>query len=308
MQQTLQVARVQIDEPLRADEYRLVNELFQERPDLTFRAFGTNDELANLEFLRFLPDVKKFSLSGLYRVGSLRNLSLLSDDLVALDIGQTRAKLDLRPAARFSRLKQLRVEGHVRGLSEIFASNPGLNALSLDRIPLDRVDAMGNVPQKIESLALTLGSLHDSRWLASFADLRYLVIRSVKGLDTFDWLASMKKLEYLWLDKLSKLENLPDLAQNSELIRMDLTGLRGLHGANALQPILQASALEELVVTESRLSPDSFKVLKQKASLRRVEVSLINAHHEVEVAAMLQLDAPGFMGTFAADRSLIAIL
>ncbi|MEU8112792.1 hypothetical protein [Micromonospora sp. NPDC048947] len=305
---TSTVQRVQIDEELREDEYRLLDGLFERKPELMLRVFGFDEELATLRFLRLFPNVKKFSLSGLFKVASLENLSLLSGDLISLDIGETKAKLDLAPATRFRGLRELRVEGHIKSLDELLESVPELKALSLWRLPLDRVSLEESLPRKIESLALTLGSLKRTDWLTNLADLRYLAVRKVRGIDDFRWLASLGKLEYLWLDGLSKFEEVPDLASNAALLRIDLTGLRELRAADALEPILHAPAIEELLVTESRLPPDAFAVLKQKESLRRVGVGLGSDRRDDEANAILQMDAPEFMGQFAAHRGLIATL
>lgn len=307
-QLTPAVRRVQIDEELREGEYRLLDGLFERRPDLTLRAFGFNEELATLRFLRWFPNVKSFSLSGLFKVVSLENLSLLPDSLISLDIGETKAKLDLAPATRFCQLRQLRVEGHVKSLAKLLESLPELRALSLWRLPLDRVSLEESLPKNIESLALTLGSLRKADWLTNLTALRYLAIRKVRELDDFRWLASLDKLEYLWLDGLSKFEEIPDLASNAALVRIDLTGLRGLQAVDALKPILSAPSIEELLVTESRLPPDAFAILKQKKSLQRVGVGLGSDRRDDEATAILQMDAPEFMGQFAADRGLIATL
>ncbi|MEV4691487.1 hypothetical protein AB0K27_10250 [Micromonospora echinospora] len=302
------VARVQFDQELQDDEYSALAGLLERHPAVTLRAYGFSEELASLRFLQWFPSLARFSLSGLHKVSSLENLRLLPEDLSSLDVGETSAKVDLRPATRFRHLKQLRVVGHSKGLNELLESLQGLSALSLWRLPIDRVSKPPHLSRTLESIALTLGSLKDPDWILGLDRLRYVAVRAVKGVEAVGWVGRLPKMEYLWLDDLPKLDVLPELTNNRALARLDLTGLHALRDPEALEPIVQAPAIEELLITESRVPPQAFSILKKSKTLRRVGVGLGNAHRNEEAMAILKLQPPSPLDRFAERRGLIAVM
>ncbi|MEU1840291.1 hypothetical protein [Micromonospora chersina] len=166
---------VQFCEPLTGVEYRSLAALLVDHPKVLLRAYGFNDGLATLRFLRWFPRLRRFSVAGLHDLTDLAPLDQLNAHLEFLDIGETRKPLDLAPVAAFHELRALRIVAHRRGLAELLNANPGLQALALWRLPVDQVLPVMALPH-LQSLALTLGSLTTSAWVAQFPALRYLAL------------------------------------------------------------------------------------------------------------------------------------
>jgi hypothetical protein len=73
--------QVQFDEPLTDAEYRLLAQLLDQHPQVTLRAYGFTTDLAGMGFLRFLPKLRRFSMSHLDHATDAAPLNALPDDL-----------------------------------------------------------------------------------------------------------------------------------------------------------------------------------------------------------------------------------
>ncbi len=129
---------VQFSQPLAEAEYRLLAALLAEHPTVTLRAYGFDEDLATLRFLRWFPRLRRFSVAHLHNLTDLAPLHQLSADVELLDIGETRKPLNLTPVAAFRDLRQLRIVAHRGGLPELIDANPNLQGLSLWRLPVDQ--------------------------------------------------------------------------------------------------------------------------------------------------------------------------
>lgn len=298
---------VQFDEPLSDEDYRALAVFLGDNPDITLRVYGFDRELASLEFLRWFPDLASFSLDGLHYVDNLEGLRKLSANLRCIDVGQTKKSLDLRPLMRFKRLQKLRIVRHSRGLPELLQANRHLRALALWRCALDKL--LGGVEfPKLEALALTLGSYKSNLWLPRTEMLRYLALRVIRGVAEVGFLNELRSLQWLWLDGLGKVSRLPDFSSHFELMRVDLTGMRGLRGADSLEPLRRVPKLEELLVTESKLPVEAFRPLVGMPSLRRVGVGLGSQRRNEEVEKLLAKPAPDSLDQFSNRVGLIYTL
>ncbi|WP_307813037.1 hypothetical protein [Micromonospora coerulea] len=103
--------------------------------------------------------------------------------------------------AAFRGLRRLRVVAHRRGLADLLAANPGLQGLALWRLSVDRVVSDVVLP-RLQSLALTLGSLKAAEWLTPIPSLRYLALRTVRKLTDLAVVTRLPALQWLWLDAL----------------------------------------------------------------------------------------------------------
>ncbi|MER7455786.1 hypothetical protein [Micromonospora sp. NPDC126480] len=298
---------MQIDRNLHDDEYLALASFLQENPQILLRAFGFDQEMAKLEFLRWFPSLRKFSLAGLHHVTTLEGLRYLPADLAYLDLGETAHALDLEPAMRFERLRTLRVVQHVKGLVDLLQVNKELRALALWRHSLDGILQTLELP-RLESLALTLGSLKSDSWVSRVGDLHYLAVRGTRGVTTVDWVRKLRSLKWLWLDDLSKVGRLPDLSANVELLRVDLTDMRNLREADSLESLRNAPNLEELLITESRLPVEAFRPLVDKASLRRVGVGLGSQRRNEDAQTLLARPAPSSLTDFSSRIGVIQVV
>jgi hypothetical protein len=277
-----------IEEPLAPAGYRSLAEELEQFTDGTLSVSGFDTELARLEFLIWFPNLRRLTLPHLYYAEDLAALQFLPANLEVLEVGVTEKPLDLTPACRFEQIRKLRVVGHRRGLRKLIEQNQSLRALSLWRI--SRIDrAVPTLPQQLESLAVTLGSIQNVSWLSQCSALRYLALRGTRGLSDLTPLKSLERLEWLWLDGLKKIERLPDLSANRALIRVDLTEMRGLRSNDALQNLAKAPMLREVLVTESLLPSEAFRPLTDHPHLERVGVGLGSERRNRDAQELLAL-------------------
>lgn len=300
------VAVVQFRATLSVSEYETINTLVKARPDVTVRAYGTDADLARLNFLRYFPNVNKISLDML-DISDLGPLENLSQSLESLDIGQTRRQLDLSPATFFDSLRSLRIEGHVKGLAQLIEGNRKLQSLSLWRLPIDNTLPKVNLPP-LESLALTLGSMRDLTWLRQIAGLRYLALRRVKGISDLSPLVNLDSLEWLWLDALGKVTKMPDFKDNDSLHRIELTNMSGLRDDDALMGLMGAKQLRQLLVSESKLSLEAFKRISNHATLDRVGVGLGSKRLNDEVHALLNRPPIQDSAEYSVDHGILHVM
>lgn len=296
-----------LTEPMTAAGYRALAERLARTPERELRVSGFSRRLARLEFLKWFPRLRRLSIVGLHYVTDLSALRYLPEDVEYLELGETQKPLDLAPALRFSRLTELRVVGHGRHLPELLDRNPELRALSLWRLPVDKVLRAVSLP-RLESLALTLGSLHDPHWLTCHPHLRYLALRLVRGVRNLDALAHLPSLEWLWLDGLGGIDHIPDLTPNTNVLRVDLTSMRGLRTPEALAGVARAPRLRELLVSESRLPAEAFRALASLRQLERVGVGLGSDRRNQQVDAMLARPPQRALHEYAAEHGIVLVL
>lgn len=295
--------RIQISACLKDAEFRELGEALELHPNVTFRVFGFDKKLATLEFLKFFPRLRRFSLAGLHHASDLTPLKYLPEDLEFLDIGETASALDLAPVANFRELKELRIASHRKGIAKALSVNRSLRALALWRLPVDKVLPELDLPD-LESLALTLGSTGSQDWYVRFAGLRYIALRSVRGLSDVGPVCCLAKLEWLWLDDLPKVSNLPDLVNSSKLLRVDLTAMKGIRQVDSLKPLARAPKLRELLISESRLPVEAFEVLAKRKGIERIGVGLGSARRNDQASALLARDWPAGLKQFADEHHI----
>ncbi|WP_141910235.1 hypothetical protein [Micromonospora sp. A202] len=297
---------VQFQEPLAEAEYRSVAALLGDHPMVPLRVYGFDDDLATLRFLRWFPHVRRFSVAGLWHLTDLAPLDQLSAGVEFLDIGEIRKPLDLAPVAQFRRLRRLRIVEHRRGLTELLHANPRLRDLSLWRLPVDHILPVIALPH-LQALALTLGSLTNSEWLAQLPTLRYLALRRVRKLNDLTPVTQLPALQWLWLETLT-VERLLDFGSNTMLTRAECLGLRHLGHPTALQGLAAAPQLRELVVAAPYLPVDALVPFVDHPTLERAEIVLGSQQCDRDADYLLRLPPPHPDTQFAAMHELTRIL
>ncbi|PWU44875.1 hypothetical protein DLE60_08200 [Micromonospora globispora] len=299
-------AVVQFSQPLAEAEYRSLGALLTDHPTVTLRAYGFDEELATLRFLRWFPRLRRFSVAGLHNLTELAPLHQLDADVECLDIGETHKPLNLAPVTAFHGLHQLRIVAHRRGLPELLNANPGLQGLALWRVPVDQVLPVIALPD-LQSLALTLGSLARGEWLTQVPTLRYLALRAVRNLTDLNAVTRLPALQWLWLDALT-LDRLPDFGSSSTLLRADCTQMRHLRHPASLQGLAAAPQLRELLVTESRLPVDAFVPFAGHPTLEHVGFGLGSERRNRDAKRLLRRTPPSNHAHFAATHGLLRML
>ncbi|MFD6611835.1 hypothetical protein ACFWD1_23485 [Micromonospora chalcea] len=297
---------VQFSQPLAEAEYRSLAALLAEHPTVTLRAYGFDEDLATLRFLRWFPRLRRFSVAHLHNLTELAPLHQLSADVELLDIGETRKPLNLTPVAAFRDLRQLRIVAHRGGLPELLDANPNLQGLSLWRLPVDQYLPLIALPH-LQSLALTLGSLAHGEWLLQVPTLRYVALRAVRKLTDLHPVTRLPALQWLCLDALTA-DRLPDFSSCTTLLRADCTAMRHLRHTTSLQGLAAAPQLRELSVTESLLPADAFKPFVDHPTLEHVSVGLGTERRSCEAEQLLRRTPPRADTDFAVRYGLLRML
>ncbi|MDD9964846.1 MAG: hypothetical protein OXR73_01370 [Myxococcales bacterium] len=247
---------VQFRQPLSVSDHRTLAQVLATRPEVTLRAFGHHQGAADLDFLRFCPELRRFAVD-IHGLTSLGGLAYLPDDLVALSIGATRKRQPLELLRRFAGLESLALEGHSKGI-HVVEGLRGLRHLMLRSITLPDLSLVGALPE-LRYFDLKLGGTKVLRGLEGAQKLRYLELWMVKGLSDLTVLGELKSLRYLFLQALKRVRSLSSLARLQALERLDLWEMRGLED---LSNVATAPSLQELTVTDAKqLAPESLKPL-----------------------------------------------
>ncbi|SCG65600.1 leucine-rich repeat domain-containing protein [Micromonospora inositola] len=299
-------AVVQFCRPLAEPDYGALAAFLTDHPTVTLRVYGSDEDLAALRFLRWFPRLRRLSVAGLYHLADLAPLQQLSPDVEAFDLGESRKLLDLTPVAAFRGLRRLRVVAHRRGLADLLAANPGLQGLALWRLPVDRVVPDVVLP-RLQSLALTLGSLTAAEWLTRISTLRCLALRTVRKLTDLAVVARLPALQWLWLDALP-VDRLPDLSSCAALLRVDCTAMRHLRHPAAVRGLAAAPRLQDLTITESLLPVEAFTPFVDHPTLEHIGVGLGSERRNREAGRLLARTPPRSDTAFAAAHGLLRML
>lgn len=137
-------------------------------------------------------------------------------------------------------------------------------------------------------LAIKLGGTRNLVDLRHLSKLKYLELWRILGLTDIDFVSDMVGLQYLFLQALSRIFHLPSLARLPSLRRLHIQNLRTLRD---LSPVLEAKALSELVVWESRhMRPEDFQVLRGHSSLRSVSIAIGTSRKNEQARFILNSD------------------
>ena len=174
---------VQISSRLTDDEFRRLADFMADYPEVRLRVYGGYDgSITDLDFLRFFPRLRRFSVDAIYELPSLDGIGLLSDELEDLLIGWTRSKrFSLRNLTNFRSLRTLYLEGQQKDFAAI-GELEALEDLTLRSITLPDLSAL--VPlRRLTSLDIKLGGTRDVSLLPQIrsTDLRRAVANPRHG-------------------------------------------------------------------------------------------------------------------------------
>jgi hypothetical protein len=200
----------------------LLNEIvFKRRKDLTLRVYGYSDTWADIDFLKYLPEVERFywETDSFGSVEPLHHLNTLS----ALHLGftnTTRKKLSLTFLSEYSKsLIDIGLTGDYKDINTLsalthlkrawFVSTPLAN---FDLVCGLSLEELGNYGSRVKSLE-SLGRIESLRWL-------WIKTNTIlKDIDFVRNLTNLEKLDLLWL---SNLVRLPDLSHLKRLKHIEV--------------------------------------------------------------------------------------
>lgn len=259
---------VQFSTPLTDDDHRTLGEWLSGYPAVTLRAYGS---VPDLEFLRFYPELRRFSADALYDyLESFGGLLHLRPDLQALTLGETRRPLSLQPLGRFTGLRRLCLEKQTKDL-DVVARLTSLTSLTLRSITLPDLSLLLPLT-RLRALDLKLGGTRDLSLLPRVGKLEYFELWMVRGLDDITPVAKVTTLQHLFLQALKQVTGLPDL---SRLAQLETVHLETMKGITDLTPLLTAPALREVsLVDMGHLQPADVGVLARHPRLRFLTAGL----------------------------------
>ena len=258
---------VQFRSRLADDDLRRLAEFLEGHPSVRLRVYGGYDgSVTDLEFLRFFPKLRRFSVDAMYELPSLDGLRHLSPDLEELTIGWTRSKrFSLRVLERFNRLRTLYLEGQQKDI-ESLGRLTSLEDLTLRSITLPDLAVLEPL-QRLKSLDLKLGGTRDIRHLPRIGRLEYVELWMVRGLDDVSALAEIETLEAFLLQALKNVTRLPSFARSTRLRSAALDTMKGI---TDLRPLAEAPGLEGLRLMSMRhLEPEALRPFVGHPTLRK---------------------------------------
>jgi hypothetical protein len=268
---TTSTATIQFRSLLTDEDFERLGGWVQNQPDIRLRAYGSYDgSIVDLEFLRFFPVLRSFSVDAIWKLTSLDGLRHLPEDLDALTIGRTERSLSLGWLERLTQLRQLYLEGQTHDI-EVVGRLRSLEDLTLRSITLPGLDLLTDLDH-LWSLDLKLGGTKDLRELPSVGHLRYLEIWMVKGFSDLSPVSELPELEVLFLQALKNVTVLPDFARCRKLRHVGLDTMKGLRDVS---PLATAPSLQSFsAVSMQHLHPEDFTCLRDITTLRQVRVGL----------------------------------
>lgn len=219
---------VQISSRLTDDEFRRLADFMADYPDVRLRVYGGYDgSITDLDFLRFFPRLRRFSVDAIYELPSMDGIGLLSEVLEDLLIGWTRSKrFSLRTLAKFRNLRTLYLEGQQKDIDAI-GELEALEDLTLRSITLPDLSAL--VPlRRLNSLDIKLGGTRDVALLPRIGKLTYVELWRIRGLEEASSLAEVPTLERFFLQTLKGVTSLPSFAQSKELRSVALDTMKAV--------------------------------------------------------------------------------
>lgn len=283
---------VQISSRLTDDEFRELADFMADYPDVRLRVYGGYDgSIKDLDFLRFFPKLRRFSVDAIYKLPSLDGIALLSDELEDLLIGWTRSKrFSLRHLAKFRRLRTLYLEGQQKDFAAI-GELEALEDLTLRSITLPDLSALVSL-RRLASLDIKLGGTHDLSLLPRIGRLTYVELWRIRGVEDVSALAEIETLEQFFLQTLKHVTALPSFARSPNLRTVALDTMRGI---TDLTPIADAPKLELLRLIEMcQLEPEALRPFIGHPTLRDGTWGLCSDRKNIAAWDLLPLGDPPF--------------
>jgi len=242
---------IQISDYLPNEAYRIIDQIFSVRPDITFRLFHflNNDEV-NISFLKDMPHLKRLRIDCIdfknnpkrINLSVLEELKLkslhidcfdlrdyefirnLSDELEELSImADTMGpgiNFDCTWLLKYNNLQVLWLGKKAKKKIERISQLPKLKSLSLRGIKL--TDFSFLYKMNLEKLALLWNSNNDLHELAELKNLKEIELWRINKLSDISFVEELTNLEIIKLQDLKHITCLPNLSKHANLQRIFL--------------------------------------------------------------------------------------
>lgn len=256
----------------------------EQHPEVPFRIYAHDPEVNNLEFLRFFPNLTKFT-ANLYFLESHSGLRHLRSDALELGLSETKRPLDLEVLDHFTNLQTLYLSGDHRH-PEVLGKLTSLRKLAIASSKLRDLTSLKSL-SNLRILELRLGSALDLSPLPEIGKIGYLEIWMMRGLEDLSPIGQMRTLRYLFLQDLPQVKHLPTMDALGELQRVHIEHLRGL---DSIAELAKAPALKEVLLVNMRqMSADKMRPLLGHPSLRSIFVGTGSLKRNEEIKRMFGL-------------------
>ncbi|QOS76834.1 hypothetical protein JNUCC31_18535 [Paenibacillus sp. JNUCC31] len=276
----------------------LNEELFANRPDVTFRIYGFHSQSGDLSVLKYMKHVEKLvidcnsSVHGIEAIGALPGLNEFAFDVFEADsldvlalvpttlqqlrIGKTQTKkTDMSVLSRFNELKTLIVNGHTRNI-ETIGTLLSLRSLYISGMPLKELGYLNDLTN-LRELHLSFGGAENLDSLAGMESLELLKLLRVKGLSDLSVLPELKGVRLLAIEDQPQLTSLPSLENLTELQRIYLNNVNVENTAWAET----SESLKELALLQMKyITAEDIESLIHHKSLARMIVHLKSAKQQ----------------------------
>ncbi|SEB26400.1 leucine-rich repeat domain-containing protein [Paenibacillus sp. 276b] len=276
----------------------LNEELFANRPDVTFRIYGFHSQSGDLSGLRYMNHVEKLvidcnrrvhGIEGLgemlrlkefafdvFEAESLDVLTLVPNTLEQLRIGKTKTKkTNLSVLNRFTELKTLSVNGHTTNI-ETIGTLSSLRSLYVSGMPLKELGYLKDLTG-LRELHLSFGGAENLDSLAGMDSLQLLKLQRVKGLSDLSVLPELKGLRLLGIEDQPHLTSLPSLENLTELQRVFLNNVN----VENIDWAKTSKSLKELALLQMKhINAEDIESLIYHKSLERMIVHLKSAKQQ----------------------------
>jgi hypothetical protein len=241
---------------------------------------------SDLDFLRFFPRLRRFGLVP-YDIQDISGLRHLPADLNALTLsGSYPRRFSLKPIAHLAGLRELGIEGPRYLDLDVIGRLHNLEQLGLRSFTLPDLSILLPL-ERLWLLALRLGGTRNLRLLPHIGNLKYLEIWRVSNLSDLSVIGDVHTLQLLFLQHLSKVAELPHLANLRLLRHITLDGVRPV---SDLTPLCEAPALESIYIAHMpQLEPDDVRCLAGVSSLKQASLGLSTRHKCDQARALVPL-------------------
>lgn len=264
------ISSIQFSSPLNDFEFDYLEEnLFSKRTDISLRVYGHYSEKCDLNFLKRIPSLQKFSadclrsVQGFENILELKNIETLGIgifDLESFDIleninpnlkrlylHQTKSKKPkIDSIKRFKNLECLYLENQSKGIEEI-KTLKNLKDLTLRSITTENLDYLIGL-NELWTVDIKLGGIKNFKALETLQSLKYLELWQIRDLSDLSFISNLVKLQNLFIQSLPNVTELPNFEKLIYLKRIYLENLKGLKNLNSLK---NAKSLKEFIYTSA---------------------------------------------------------
>ena len=247
----------------------------------------------SLDFLEHFTGLKHLSVN-LPELTSLEPLRHVQETLETFHIGgfMKPSKASLAPLGGCRRLKSLSLTRMPKDV-EVVWSLPKLEHLAFTGYRDADLQPTG-VLKKLRTLYLGFGGMESIRLVDQMPNLAAIEILRTKGLGDLSPLSELAKLQFIALGDLAQVKSFPDCSKLRKLRRVYLDTLNGLEDLSGL---LQAAALEDFILINSKVPPEVIVPLVKHRKLKRATIGLASRTAEKEVEEAFGERAVSVFGT-----------